>query len=187
MNGQTVELSGTWLPLLVRLEDYAELAELVRERESTRDPGSAPSIGAQAAMDASAEPLTHEQAKLAEHVPWSVHNLARLAKGDSLTAQRWVKAMDVLAQQPGTWLPTSKVAELSGMTINEWRDAPRKMPRHQAKNYPDEQMWPLCAGGAGIVNNQGEVWWAMTEEVARRWNSVRTEQAGAPEHGGATS
>ena len=106
-----------------------------------------------------------EEEQLAAHIPWSVEDLARLAEGRTATTQRWARAMDVLVDAgPGTWLPTSQVARRSGMSINEWRDAPRKISRHLKVRYPnvprDENghaHWPLCTGGSGIHDNGGEV------------------------------
>ncbi|RYF60612.1 MAG: hypothetical protein EOO27_05230 [Comamonadaceae bacterium] len=85
-------------------------------------------------------------------------------------------------EHPGTYLPTSKVAELSGMTITEWRDAPRKISRHLKAHFSDVPVsakgalsWPLSA--ETMPEHPGEVSWMATAETAKRWEQVRDAQA----------
>ncbi|MGQ0630017.1 MAG: hypothetical protein ACT4P1_03180 [Sporichthyaceae bacterium] len=172
-----------WLPLLVRIEDYAEITALIAQRETARgDEGvrhvitTSPEVAGNLAAD-------QEEEKLARRDPWSLEDLATLARGLTLTTARWTRAMDVCTQareKGEIWLPTSKVAQLAGMEINEWRDAPRKISRHLKANFPNvprdhhgDHFWPLCPGGGDLPANGGEVWWAITAEMARRWRQVR--------------
>jgi hypothetical protein len=171
-----------WIPILVRLEDYQEITALIAEREAGRDP-SEQAIQVSDVMGpgiASTRTMTQEEAELARHKPWDEADLARLAEGRTATTQRWCRAMDVCAVKAEEWLPTSVVAERAGMTINEWRDAPRKITRHLRAHFPGvpraqngEAEWPLCVGGSGIPAARGEVYWAITTEMARRWKTVR--------------
>lgn len=176
---------STWVPVLVRLEDYREVAALVAEREADRLDGepidNVYKVQELGVLAAGAHPRTSEDRRLADHTPWDVDDLRVLAEGRTKTTERWGRAMDVCAEEPERWLPTSEVARRAGMTINEWRDAPRKITRHLRAHYPNvpvdengEQVWPLCPGGAGIPANGGEVWWAITREMAARWREVRS-------------
>lgn len=175
-----------WVPVLVRLEDYADITSLVAEREAGRRRDSS-----EDAVSVEVDRQTHTPPRptsisdphaeqLAAWVPWEIEDLRQLAAGTSQTAQRWTKAMDVCCEVADTdapWLGTSEVAARSGMTISEWRDAPRKMTRHLKANYPDvpvdsrgNQIWPLLAKSKAGSN---ELHWAMNTEQARRWRTVR--------------
>lgn len=171
-----------WIPILVRLEDYAEVTSLVAKGEANRrqegsevvevDSPLAPPRGS-AIVDPHAE-------QLAAWTPWEIEDLRQLAQGTSQTAQRWTRAMDVccaVADTDNPWLGTSEVAARTGMTISEWRDAPRKMTRHLKANYPNipvdargDQVWPLLAKSKAGSN---ELHWAMNAEQARRWRAAR--------------
>lgn len=177
----------SWIPVLVRLEDYAEVTDQIAAREAARPAGQSVTpvdqVRALGDLPATALPATPEERKLAAHIPWDVEDLARLAEGRTTTTQRWTRALDVMVDAgPGTWLPTSEIARRSGMTINEWRDAPRKITRHLQARYPNvprnengDAYWPLCALGRSIPDNGGEVWWAITAEMATRWRHVRAQ------------
>ncbi|WP_435771386.1 hypothetical protein [Nocardioides sp. SYSU DS0651] len=181
-----------WVPVLVRLEDYDEITRLVARWEAERSPDVQGQIDVN--VTPYARPLSgggedapspDENSGLAGRPSWSVEDLRRLSASSALTAQRWTMALDVCvkAREAGEiWLPTSEVAARAGMTVNEWRDAPRKFPRHLATNYPGvpansrgQHYWPLVAGGDHIPNNGGQVWWAVTAETAERWREVRGE------------
>lgn len=150
---------ATWIPVLVRLEDYAEITAQVAAREAARPAGQPitpfDQVRALGHLPPASPPATPEAKKLAAHIPWDVEDLARLAEGRTTTTQRWTRALDVMVDaEPGTWLPTSDVARRSGMTINEWRDAPRKIARHLQARYPNvpkdenpDAYWPLASGG----------------------------------------
>lgn len=167
---------GTWVPVLVRLEDYDEIARWVAQNEASRVETSG-DVG----LAAAAHRVVDDGPRVPEREPWSVADLRRLATSDALTAQRWAKAMDVCvrALEGGTtWLSTSEVAERAGMDVKEWRDAPRKISRHLKANYPNvpksqngEHVWPLHGDGAAFKG--GEVWWTINEEMATRWREAR--------------
>lgn len=81
------------------------------------------------------------------------------------------------AEAVDPWLSTSEVAKRSGMSINEWRDAARKITRHLKANFAgvplDEngnRIWPLLARDKP---GSAEVHWAMNTEQAKRWRQVR--------------
>lgn len=181
-----------WVPVLVRLENYEEVSRFVAQWEAERTAEvdlelevSSPYRAASVAVDAPTSTISEEDSRLVGHLTWSEEDLRRLSTSAALTAQRWTKALDVCveARESGEiWLPTSEIAARSGMTVNEWRDAPRKFPRHLTTNYPNvpvdtggHHYWPLSAGGDNIPNNGGQVWWAITAETAQRWREVRGE------------
>ena len=111
---------------------------------------------------------------LAKLVPWEVSDLRRLATSDAITAMRWARALDVCAEHVGDFLSTKQVAEESGMSVNEWRDAPRKISRHLKAHYPDVPAWPLAVrSGRPLGINDDQVYWAISAEQAKRWRQAR--------------
>jgi hypothetical protein len=167
-----------WIPLLVRIEDYAELAALVAEREAHQpespvEVATSPGPVIRPAVDEAA-------AALATWTPWSLEDLQALSKFESATAKRWTRAMDACCEAVSSerpWLSTAEVAARTGMDVNEWRDAARKLTRHLRANFPNvptgpdgEHIWPLLARGKA---GSQEVHWAMNPEQAQRWRQVR--------------
>jgi hypothetical protein len=172
-------MTTTWIPLLVPEQDYLDLAAVVAKRLSKR--GEEPRRLAVVAEDTPkpTTPLDEIVASaLVEPHPWSDEDLYRLATSDAVTAQRWARAMDVCArvENQGRFLSTREVASQSGMTINEWRDAPRKIKRHLASNYPQVNgHWPLRAkAGRQIGRPDDQVYWAINAEQAARWINARS-------------
>lgn len=117
-----------------------------------------------------------EPGELDLHPSWPVDALRRFAASEVTTVQRWVRAMDAIAADDAkVWFTTTEVSERSGLTINEWRDAPRKITRHLAAHYPEvprtadgELAWPLKAWSFGY-----EVSWAMTPATKSIWRELR--------------
>lgn len=172
-----------WIPLMVRLEDYAELAAEVAVREARRPVERAE--GAHATWTVSDEPTmaapTKAEELLASLKPWSLADLRRIhdTADKYKTMARWAKAMDVVCQRPGPdgFLSTSEVAERSGMTINEWRDAPRKLPQHLKAHFPANIGWPLQAVSGRSLGRDDQVYWGITAEQANRWVLARAASA----------
>lgn len=170
-----------WIPVLVRVEDYREITALVAQREATRtaEVEDLPTVAATPLAPGAVPTSTQFEQALAQQPVWGVEDLRRLARGETLTTQRWTRAMDVCAQNPGSFLTTSQVAQAAGMSINEWRDAPRKISRHLQAHYPavprdpnGDPVWPLYA--KTMPDKPDEVSWAISEDTARRWHEVRT-------------
>ncbi len=181
----------TWIPVLVRLEDYAEITNLIATYEADRNDGEpitpVSAVHDLGSLGVAAKPMSYEDEQLAKHVPWSLEDLATLAQGKTATTERWSLAMNVCAEAPEKWLPTSEIAKRAGMTTNQWRDAPRKITRHLRAHFPDvpkdengDAWWPLCVGGRDIPANGGEVWWAITTEMGNRWSKVQADQGVTP-------
>lgn len=167
-----------WIPVLVRLEDYDTVTRLVAERELER-PDNDFDQAVQLAEVPSAEARVAEPGELSERPLWSVEDLRRLAEGTTDTTERWTRALDVCAEQPGTYLPTSEVARRTGMSIPQWRDAPRKITRHLNKHYPNvprdrrgDPVWPLHAKTR--PEHPSEVSWAISPEMAVLWRQARS-------------
>jgi hypothetical protein len=170
----------TWIPLLVRSEDYAEFAAMVADREMVRDDEEEPAppvlevaIGEGRAKTGSDRYEAVLAAEFAKLLPWELADLERLANSSVLTAQRWALAMDVCTAHEGEFLSTEQVCAESGMSINEWRDAPRKLPRHLASHYPAGLGWPLRGVWGRQLGRENQVYWAITPEQAKRWRQVR--------------
>lgn len=173
-------MTTTWIPLLVPADHFEELAALVHRR-ATEDGIDVSELAVQADIDSPAPtavttPDDVATRTLAALEPWDLRDLTRLATSSAVTAQRWARALDVCANHVGEFLTTQQVASESGMSVNEWRDAPRKLPRHLKANYPEGLKWPLAVKDARALGmSEDQVCWAITEEQARRWREVRGE------------
>ncbi len=171
-------MTAQWVPLLVPAEYYIELATLVQQRQLSSDTEVSELIvtnSVDAVPTAATASLPRVVAEaVAQFEAWSVGDLQRLSTSTALTAQRWARAMDVCAAEPGRFFSTQEVAESSGMSVNEWRDAPRKISRHLASNYPGVPGWPLVvASGRNLGHAYDQAYWAMTELQARRWAEAK--------------
>lgn len=170
---------ATWIPVLVRTEHYQAVARVIEQLEADHPEESGSGILIDAGdlrTVVSANPP--HPSGLESRPSWNPRDLARLAAGSTVTTQRWSLAMDVCAENPGTFFPTSEIADRSGMTVVEWRDAPRKISRHLKIHFPDvpkdssgHALWPLLAKTQ--PENPGEVSWAITNEMASLWREVR--------------
>lgn len=176
-------MKDQWIPILVRLEDYDEMAAWVARREEERGAEGGTPLLAAVGMGGQKGDRASSAADdwLRGYPSWPEEALERLAESEAVTAQRWVRALDVCAASEKDWLTTSEVAYRAGMPINEWRDAPRKIPRHLRTHYPDLPespagglAWPLVAHG---MPGSGEISWAMTETTRQRWRTVRGQTA----------
>jgi hypothetical protein len=166
-----------WIPLLVRIEDYAELASQVASREAKRpdEAGSTPQM--RVVLAEMPRAATKAEELLARLKPWSLDELRQIVVTAPTykTMARWARALDVASDHPEEFLPTTQIAGESGMSINEWRDAPRKLPQHLTAHFPPNIEWPLVAVGGREFGNDDQVYWAITIDQAQRWLQVRAE------------
>jgi hypothetical protein len=167
---------STWIPVLVRIDHLDVVTRLIADLEVQRLVEDGSGVVTLASVPAVEGPAPEPE--LLGRPSWSESALRRLANGTSATAQRWTSAMDLCAGDPGSYLPTSEVARLTGMTITEWRDAPRKITRHLKAHFSDvprdansDLVWPLHASSR--PEYPGEVSWAITPEMATLWKRVR--------------
>lgn len=173
-------MKSTWIPLLVPQEDYLELAQLVADRVADRGSPFKDTVTLSTAVtpyeDVSGSIATAEQVSLSKLEPWPLKDLGRLSESTAITAQRWALAMDVCCEHVNIFLSTQEIAQEAGMTVNEWRDAPRKISRHLKANYPSVSSWPL-AGEAGrtLGHADDQAYWAINSEQAARWIQVRSK------------
>lgn len=164
--------------MLVPQEDYLELAQILANRAETR--GESPSL-----PDVTTDPTGKigivpakdvASTTLAALKPWEADDLRRLAKSEFITAVRWARAIDVCCDHVEEFLSTQQIAKETGMSVNEWRDAPRKITRHLKARYPNVPAWPLAVkDGRALGHNDGQVYWAINGEQAARWQLVRGE------------
>lgn len=181
-------MNRTWIPVLVDSEDYDDVTAIVAERARARGVSTSSAMPAIAVLAASGLASTASEGgdqfaraattALAGHIPWDIDDLERLADRDNRfeTARRWVRAMDVCLGHVDDSFPfisTEQVCEESGMTLNQWRDAPRKLPAHLTAHYPNARDWPLVAIEGRKVGRDNQIYWALTHEQAKRWKQVR--------------
>lgn len=169
-------MTDTWIPLLVPQEDYAELAALVLARTATRGGPDWSEVAPSVVRDTRNSPDAVDA--LARFRSWSVDDLRQLANSSVTTAQRWRRAMDACARHVGEFLSTRQVADATGMSVNEWRDASRKISRHLTANYPGAPGWPLVIQSARQVGeSDDQAYWAITPDQAALWAQARAEQS----------
>ncbi len=174
-------MKNTWIPLLVRAADYNEFAAMVVDREASANEEEWPvppalevvDSGLRQAQERSSKYQNIVNAELSKLLPWEVADLERLAGSEYKTAQRWALALDVCTTHPGELLSTERVCAESGMTIRQWRDAPKKLPQHLKHHYPDVPGWPLVGVWGKAIGGEGQVFWGITREQADRWTAVR--------------
>ena len=164
-----------WVPLLVRIEDYSELASQVAAREAERPDESGPTPETRVALAATPRAATKAEELLARLKPWSTDDLRQIIDTAPTykTMARWARAMDVAAEHPEEFLSTAQIASEAGMTINEWRDAPRKLPQHLTAHFAANIEWPLAGVGGRELGKDDQVYWGLTAEQAQRWLRAR--------------
>lgn len=162
----------TWIPVLVRAQHVEAVSRFIVELETATDSDIQ---AIPASLDISETPSAQSPS---DRLTWSRDDLIRLAKGSTATTDRWRRAMDVCVENPGAFLPTAEIASRSGMTLAEWRDAPRKISRHLKAHFPNvprdsnnDPIWPLIA--KTVPEYPGQVSWAMTPETAQIWKEIR--------------
>ena len=175
-------MATEWVLLSVPQEDYAELKHIVEYRQQQRGATSSPSTeelrGDELAVD------TVRRAAFGEHKAWPASALTRLAEGSTLTTQRWARVMDLCAQNPGVMFSTEDVSAKTGIPVNDWRDACRKIGAHLKKHYPEvpqwerephagAPMWPLVTISGRHLKVPDQLYVGITAEQAERWTSVR--------------
>ena len=166
-----------WVPLLVRIEDYSELASQVAAREAKRPHESAWTPETRVALGETPRAATKAEELLTRLKPWSVGELRQIIDTAPTykTMARWARAMDVASEHPEEFLSTVQIANAAGMSINEWRDAPRKLPQHLTAHFPANIEWPLAAVGGRELGKDDQVYWGITAEQAQRWLQVRAQ------------
>lgn len=171
MQPQMGDALSDWVPVLVRLADYAAVTQFIAAREGERANQLTATSTHNTLADSGMDP------RLSSAPAWPEDALRRLAASTSLTAQRWTRAMDAIAVGTEEWYSTSEVAQMSGLTVNEWRDAPRKITRHLKAHYQDVPVhdgsiaWPLRAWSN--PDKPGEVSWGMPPVTRERWRKIR--------------
>lgn len=171
-------LKTTWTPILVPTEHYIDIATMIQQRldELGFEATTGSTIDIRLLPQAPAEDNHGVQAALDNHVPWAIENLTALIHNPTATAQRWRMAIDVCMNHIGEFIPTETIAAESGMSVNVWRSACRKMTVHQRATYPSEATWPLAtASGRDIGEPVGPLYVALTEEQATRWSEAKTK------------
>lgn len=170
-----------WIPILVRSDYVQDVMALVIKLESAFSEdteGDEHALPTAMPRDARPSPVTINEV-LQPHQTWSLEDLKQLALGSTETTRRWTLAMDACAAHPGEFFPTSEIAARTGMSIAEWRDAPRKISRHLKAHYPSVPLspegfhiWPLVAQTRPEYPN--EVSWSMTPEMSELWKQARS-------------
>jgi len=192
----------TYIPLMVHTDDYLDFAATVRRRGLERDSasgqfqgehpftmagagrtdaevqdGSGSTRALQPWLSWNRETCEAAQTALIQHPAWPRESLERFARSEYETVERWKLVMDHCAVEPNTFFSTSQVVEATTLELNQWRDAPRKLPNHLKKHYPEVvplDSWPLVAvGGREKLGLTHEVYWAMTGDVAEMWRDIR--------------
>lgn len=180
-------MARSWIPVLVDIEDYHEITAMVAERARARGASGASELPAIAVVGPTSRTLNTPDgdqyartaaAALESQIAWELEDLERLADPETRfeTARRWALAMDACLKHiddPFPFISTEQVCNESGMTLNQWRDAPRKLPAHLAKHYPNVRNWPLAAIEGRKVGRDNQIYWALTQEQAQRWRQVR--------------
>ncbi|MCE0459689.1 hypothetical protein [Curtobacterium flaccumfaciens] len=172
-----------WVLVPVPEQDRDEVTALVVKNQRARNERPWPSPEELSAEDLVANAVW--RAALTEHQAWRTAQLAQLAAGDSLTAQRWIIAIDFCAAHRGQRFSTEEIVANATLTLNEWRDACRKITAHLRANFEDlpkwsrelytgSNFWPLVTVGGRELKTDNQLFVGVTDEQAERWLSVRS-------------
>jgi hypothetical protein len=179
---EEMAMTTTWILLPVPELDLPEVKALVEKRQSERGEPLAPSTdqisGGELTVDA-----VRRNAFVA-HSAWPTNALARLAEGNTLTTQRWAQVLDLCSTHPGDLFSTEDVVAQTDLSLNEWRDACRKITLHLKKHYTDvplwehepyigEPVWPLVTVSGRSLKVRDQLYVGITVEQAARWKRVR--------------
>lgn len=169
-----------WIPVMVRIEDYAEFCAEVEAREQER--GEQSESIRSAPVKQAAAPVSMESAELwlATLKSWSVEDLRRIIETADRykTMDRWMKAMDIVSQVPGPdgFRSTADIAAAAGMEPTKWRDAQRKITLHLKTHFPKGIETPLRGvWGPELGLDDNQFYWGLTVEQAGRWRQARAD------------
>jgi hypothetical protein len=163
-----------WIPLLVRADDYAELSALVATREAGRTDGTLPSMRVATSTRSIAGAGAVIEEAWARFRPWPVESLRQLADSRRTykTAERWCLAIDVACDHVNALISSVQMAEEAGMSISEWRDAPRKLPQHLRAHYPEGLGLPLLDVAGRDIGKDDQIYWGLSSEQRDRWRQA---------------
>ena len=177
-------MTNTWIPILVRSEDYTEVAEWIAAREAKRDDGVdwfdvRVTVPTQSNEPVDDDALARRMAEVAaelekKHVPWVTELLVQFARSTGYeTVDRWKTVLDLTSSSPGTLYSTQDIAAFTAMTADQWRSACRALRRHLKAHYPPDTKWPLAAVSGKNLGVYDQLYVVATAETARRWRSAR--------------
>lgn len=172
-----------WVLVPVPEQDCDEVTALVVKNQTSRNERPWPSPADISADDIVADAVW--RAAVAEHPVWRKGALAQLSEGASLTAQRWTIAMDFCAVHPDERFSTEEIVANTELTLNEWRDACRKITPHLRANYQDKiptwargpydgaGVWPLVTVAGRDLETDNQLYVGMTLKQATNWREIR--------------
>ena len=171
-----------WVLVPVPEADRDDVTALVVKNQQNRGERPWPSPADLSDRDVVADAVW--RAAMADHPAWPEGALAQLAEGTSKTASRWATAMDFCAVHPGERFSTEEIVANTDLTLNEWRDACRKISAHLRSNfdglpkwerdpYAGQDVWPMVTIGGRELGVENQLFVGMTAEQASRWLDVR--------------
>ncbi len=109
---------------------------------------------------------------------WTTADLRRLAKGSTFTTKVLTEIMDVLADDPGTWLTSAELASKIGQNPETIKRIWTHVSRHINKRYAGLP-WPLQAKWGLNFDPAREsfVYYRLTDSQAQQWQAARSELA----------
>jgi hypothetical protein len=136
----------------------------------TEPEGDAPAAG----DDGSAEPAADPEHPITDK--WAVEDFVLLLRDPRASAQQIGAVLDVLAEDPGTYLSTSDLVGLTGMSRNQLRGTFSGFSRVCQTLRPDTAFWWPIEWTWGPSNHAGrgrETFYQMSSTVAERWKQAR--------------
>lgn len=171
-------MSTNWILLPVPSSDYDNLRAEIVTAQAERGEPTAP-MAKEVAKTSLIRSMA-ERTTLEGHISWPIDALSRLAENSTKTAQRWSTVLDLCAKNPGKFYSTQEIAEMTTLSVNEWRDACRKISAHIIANYPDaptwtngpvegKPVWPASAVSGRELQTKDQLYVGLTDEQARLW------------------
>ncbi len=109
---------------------------------------------------------------------WTTADLRRLATGSTFTTKILTEIMDVLAEDPGTWLTSAELASKIGQNPETIKRIWTHVSRHINKRYTG-LAWPLQAKWGLDFDPAREsfVYYRLTDSQAQQWQAARAKTA----------
>jgi hypothetical protein len=171
-----------WISLAVPAADQDDIRELIQARQASRGEPISPSPTELFALGIS--PAGIEAARLRQQPLWGSEAVQHLLADESEHVKRFVRAIYAVDRTPGEFFGTTEVADLTGMTIGEWRHAQRQLrarilepnypeaPRWETGAYAGEAAWPLADLSGRHIARKDETHVAITPQQSRVWREV---------------
>ena len=183
------------MPLMVRVDDYAELAALVAEREERRaletaaepaseralaaaEPAGESSDTSQAGSGTVFAPLFTARAAAVSAaarllIAWEDADLRQLACDERAPARAWAHALDLCSRTPGDALPAGELLRGADSAVRTSLGNQAALDRLLIRRYRGLGRPVRLVSGAQLGHHDDQQYWVVSHDQATAWRRVR--------------